>query len=201
MYLHIIYYVFAHYIYTLFAHNLRHISSLSTPYLNIIYDRSAQSLSTTYLHIIYDVYLRYIIYDTFTQKDSNDHHQNPSSHRAPPKRVWLFRAVGWDIGFCFEVTEQSLPVTAAFRALMQATCSTYLLENLPLVCCWNRGIAIGFTQKCYGLFRTSGWDVGSVVKWRNKVLLWYPLLEHWCRQLAVRICWRTCRWFVVETGV
>ena len=58
----------------------------------------------------------------------------------------------------------------------------------------------GFTQ-CYGLFRAIGWDIGAVLKRWNKVFPWLQLLEHWCRQLAVRICWELDVGLVVETGV
>ena len=182
MYLHIIYYVFAHYIqhylhiiYETFPHYLHHTCTLSTTDLYSLYLRHICTLSTTYLHTIYDNYLRHIIYNTFTKKDSTDHHQNPSSHRAPPKRVRLFRAIGWDIGFCFEVTEQGLPVTSAFRALTDAGNLQYVFAGeLAVGLAVETGVAIGFTQKYYGLFRANGWDIGSVLKRRrNKVFLWH----------------------------
>ena len=126
--------------------------------MHIIYDRSVQSLSRTHLHIIYDVfahYLRHIIYNTVTQRDSTDHHQNPSPHRALPKRVGLLRASGCGIGFCSEATEQGLPVTSAFRALI-------CLQYVGLVV--ETGVALGFTQSVTDCSEQTGEISASVQK-------------------------------------
>ena len=90
---------------------------------------------------------------TSCSKDYNGHSLVQTSFIEPPNRVYsVLRTVQSNrvrYRCCSEAVEQSFPVTAAFRALMQTVCSTYLLGTRRWFSCWNWG-----SYRFYSVLRT-----------------------------------------------